>query len=148
MILPNPVFCSFKRKREKQLWLGLRKNKLERPVIWSISKVSVKAHVLNGNMIRMMSQFWQSSGWTTVQSKDLPKINKKRKIYTFFIHPAFLVYWKLHSWMYLDSQLTNALSEHHAINWLKVLQKIKQHGVKGQGIYMHVLRVNSDYVDC
>ena len=34
--------------------------------------------------------------------------NKQEKKNTFFIHPAFLAYRDLHSWWYLDSQLTNA----------------------------------------
>ena len=34
--------------------------------------------------------------------------NKQQKKNTFFIHPAFLVYWEMYSRWYLDSEQTNA----------------------------------------
>ena len=87
-ILPNPVFCSYKRKRKKQLWSGLRQ-KLMRTYLLSddrYRKCQLKCTCF-GNMIRMMSQIWQSPRWTTVQSKDVRKINKKRKIPSSSIQP-------------------------------------------------------------
>ena len=87
-ILPNPVFCSYKRKREKQLWSGLRQ-KLIRTYFLSddrYRKCQLKCTCF-GNMIRMMSQIWQSLCWTTVQSKYVQNINKKRKMPSSSIQP-------------------------------------------------------------
>ena len=87
-ILPNPVFCSYKRKRKKQLWSGLRQ-KLIRTYLLSddrYRKCQLKCTCF-GNMIRMMSQIWQSLCWTTVQSKYVRNINKKRKMPSSSIQP-------------------------------------------------------------
>ena len=87
-ILPNPVFCSYKRKRKKQLWSRLRQ-KLIRTYLLSddrYRKCKLKCTCF-GNMIRMMSQIWQSLCWTTVQSKYVRNINKKRKMSSSSIQP-------------------------------------------------------------
>ena len=84
---PTQSFVPTKEK-ERNNWLGLRQ-KLVRMYLLSddrYRKCKLRRTCF-GNMIWMMSQIWQSPRWTTVQSKDLRRINKKRKIPSSSIHP-------------------------------------------------------------